>query len=129
MKARLFQIYLCLATSVSLTVLTEESPSDGEKLFALKVQPLFAEKCLACHGNDPEKIKGSFDMRRHISLGNADAGKRRGKLSLHPVDAHGGGLRNAAQRSGQIVRRTNLVDSRLDSPPEVVTCTPSAYSD
>ena len=41
--------------------------TDGEKLFALKVQPVFAEKCLACHGDEPEKIKGEFDMRTRES--------------------------------------------------------------
>jgi len=43
-------------------------PSEGEKLFALKVKPLFAEKCLACHGDEPEKIKGDFDMRTRESM-------------------------------------------------------------
>ena len=38
-------------------------PTEGEKLFALHVKPLFAEKCNACHGDDPDKIKGDFDMR------------------------------------------------------------------
>jgi mono/diheme cytochrome c family protein len=33
-----------------------------EKLFVRRIQPLFAEKCLACHGNEP-KIKGGLDMR------------------------------------------------------------------
>lgn len=42
--------------------------SDGEKLFALKVQPIFAEKCLACHGDEPDKIKGDFDMRTRESM-------------------------------------------------------------
>lgn len=36
--------------------------TEGEKLFALKVKPLFAEKCHACHGDDPDKIKGDFNM-------------------------------------------------------------------
>lgn len=45
-----------------------EKWSEGEKLFALKVKPLFAEKCNACHGDDPEKIKGGFDMRTRESL-------------------------------------------------------------
>ncbi|MEM8954629.1 MAG: PSD1 and planctomycete cytochrome C domain-containing protein [Verrucomicrobiota bacterium] len=44
-----------------------DEPSEGEKLFALKVKPLFAEKCMACHGDDPEKIKGDFDMRTRAS--------------------------------------------------------------
>ncbi|MCB1230744.1 MAG: PSD1 domain-containing protein [Verrucomicrobiae bacterium] len=43
-------------------------PTVGEKLFALKVKPLFAEKCNACHGDDPEKIKGDFDMRTRDAM-------------------------------------------------------------
>jgi mono/diheme cytochrome c family protein len=42
--------------------------SVGEKLFALKVKPLFAQKCMACHGDDPKKIKGGLDMRSRESL-------------------------------------------------------------
>jgi mono/diheme cytochrome c family protein len=47
--------------------LFSSEPTEGEKLFALKVKPLFAEKCMACHGSDPEKIKGDFDMRTKAS--------------------------------------------------------------
>ena len=36
---------------------------DAETLFVRRVWPLFQEKCLACHGNDEDKIKGGFDMR------------------------------------------------------------------
>jgi hypothetical protein len=36
---------------------------DAEILFVRRVWPLFQEKCLACHGNDEEKIKGGLDMR------------------------------------------------------------------
>lgn len=43
-------------------------PTDGEKLFALHVQPLFAEKCMACHGAKGKKIKGGFDMRTRESV-------------------------------------------------------------
>ncbi len=43
-------------------------PGEGEKLFALKVKPLFAEKCNACHGDEPEKIKGEFDMRTRETI-------------------------------------------------------------
>ena len=35
----------------------------AEQLFVRRLAPLFAEKCLACHGNDDAKIKGGFDMR------------------------------------------------------------------
>jgi len=43
-------------------------PSKGEKLFALKVKLLFAEKCIACHGDDPDDIAGGFDMRSREAL-------------------------------------------------------------
>jgi len=50
------------------TVRSEGEFSEGEKLFALKVKPLFAEKCNACHGDEPDKIKGDFDMRTRESI-------------------------------------------------------------
>ncbi|MDB6136978.1 MAG: Planctomycete cytochrome, partial [Verrucomicrobiaceae bacterium] len=59
---------------------------DGEVLFATKILPLFNEKCLACHGKEPLKLKGGYDMRTRDALfkggdsgtlalitGNADA--------------------------------------------------------
>jgi mono/diheme cytochrome c family protein len=40
----------------------------GEVLFVYRVQPMFKEKCLACHGDDPKKIKGGLDMRSLSAL-------------------------------------------------------------
>jgi mono/diheme cytochrome c family protein len=48
------------------TVVAEE-PTEGEKLFALKLKSMFASKCLACHGADSENIEGGFDMRTRES--------------------------------------------------------------
>ncbi len=42
--------------------------SDGEKLFALHVKPLLAEKCLACHGANPDEIEGGLDLRSRDRL-------------------------------------------------------------
>ena len=42
--------------------------SEGEKLFALKVKPLLAEKCLACHGENPEELGGELDLRTRAAL-------------------------------------------------------------
>jgi hypothetical protein len=39
-----------------------KQPTVGERLFALKVKPLLAEKCLACHGKDREKIESNLDL-------------------------------------------------------------------
>lgn len=44
----------------TLTVANENS---AEQLFVRRIIPLFAEKCLACHGQDEDKIKGDLDMR------------------------------------------------------------------
>ena len=45
-----------------------KEPTEGEKLFSLHIKPLFAEKCMACHGDEPEKIKSDFDMRTRESM-------------------------------------------------------------
>lgn len=42
--------------------------TEGEKLFALHVQPILAEKCLACHGADPDEIEGGLDLRSRKQL-------------------------------------------------------------
>ncbi len=49
---------------------TDESGSvgAGEKLFALQIKPLLAEKCLACHGADADDIQGGLDLRTRESL-------------------------------------------------------------
>ncbi len=39
-----------------------QEASEGEKLFALEVMPLLADKCFSCHGDDPEEIEGGLDM-------------------------------------------------------------------
>ena len=40
----------------------------SDMLFAHKILPMFKAKCLACHGEDPKKIKGDFDMRTYSGL-------------------------------------------------------------
>ncbi|MBB3209825.1 mono/diheme cytochrome c family protein [Rhodopirellula rubra] len=40
----------------------------GQRLFTLKVLPLFTEKCFGCHGADAEKRRGDFDMRTRQAL-------------------------------------------------------------
>ncbi len=54
--------------SAFVGMLFGEEVTEGEKLFALRVKPLFAEKCNACHGDDPEDIEGDFDMRSRESI-------------------------------------------------------------
>ena len=60
-------ILFVLAGAVNTSAFAAE-PSTGEKLFALNLKSLFAEKCIACHGGDPDDIAGGFDMRSRDAL-------------------------------------------------------------
>src|SRR5687768_13977638 len=52
------------------------SVEESERHYAQKVLPLFKEKCLACHGDDPKKIKGGLDMRtREAMLAGGESGE------------------------------------------------------
>jgi mono/diheme cytochrome c family protein len=61
------QVIMGIGLLCSIAAIANE-PSEAEKLFALKVKPLFNEKCMACHGKDPDKIKGDFDMRTRSAM-------------------------------------------------------------
>ena len=63
----LIRILACLVVWPAFCLLAKD-PTAGEKLFALKVKPMLAQKCMACHGDDPKKIKGDFDMRTREAM-------------------------------------------------------------
>ncbi len=44
-----------------------DDPS-ADRHFTLKVLPLLKAKCFACHGEDPEEIKGGLDVRSRAAL-------------------------------------------------------------
>ncbi|MDP7497706.1 MAG: c-type cytochrome domain-containing protein, partial [Roseibacillus sp.] len=65
---------LTLITPISLSALGFQTAMAAEEvaadmLFARKVLPLFKQRCIACHGEDPKKkLKGEFDMRTRADL-------------------------------------------------------------
>ena len=64
-------LLLCIARasySSDATPNTALSTAQAELLFAAKVLPLFKQKCFGCHGDDPDQLKGGFDMRSRIGL-------------------------------------------------------------
>jgi len=65
---QILQVLIFVALPASVSAAQTAEPSKGEKLFALKVKLLFAEKCTACHGDDPDEIAGGFDMRSRKSM-------------------------------------------------------------
>ncbi len=71
--------------------------ASAEELFARRIQPLFREKCLACHGDDPKKIKGGLDMR---TLGGLLKGGESEKPSIVPGKAESSPLWLAVTREG-----------------------------
>ena len=60
-----------------------------ELIFIRRVQPIFSEKCLACHGKDEAKIKSGYDMRTAAkAFEGGDSGKTaivRGKPDESPL--------------------------------------------
>src|SRR4051812_16848933 len=49
-----------------------EAPSSGPTsaadLFLGKVGPLLKQKCLACHGDDPKKLRGKLDLSSRAAM-------------------------------------------------------------
>lgn len=51
-----------------LSISAEEEFSEGEKLFALEVMPILADKCFSCHGDDPDEIEGELDLTTRAKI-------------------------------------------------------------
>jgi hypothetical protein len=71
MIRRLFLIFtvIIVAAKFSNESQAQNSTSDdSEILFVRRIAPLLREKCLGCHGNDPQEIEGSLDVRSLAGL-------------------------------------------------------------
>ena len=60
---------------------------DAELLFVRRIVPFFAEKCMACHGNDPAKLKGGLDMRTLASTLKGGDSEKPGLISGKPEES------------------------------------------
>ena len=67
MLTSLMKRFLLLSSLLLASALTTFA-SDADAHFVRRVWPLFAEKCLSCHGNDEAKIKGGLDLRTRADL-------------------------------------------------------------
>ncbi len=56
-------VILCLGVDLPTAKLL-----GSELLFAREVYPLLEQKCLPCHGDDPDDIQGGLDMRSRASM-------------------------------------------------------------
>jgi hypothetical protein len=46
----------------------QSGSSEGERLFALRVQPLLAEKCWSCHGKEEDDVQGELDLTSRAGM-------------------------------------------------------------
>ena len=60
---------------------------DAELLFVRRINPLFHDKCLACHGKDEAKIKGGLDMRTLASTLRGGDSKLPGLVAGKPEES------------------------------------------
>ena len=58
-----FRAFAALIVLSAVSAAAAAEPTEGEKLFALKVQPIFQAKCAGCHAEDPDALEGDFDLR------------------------------------------------------------------
>ena len=72
---------LCLSAFILNAALAVRAADDAEQLFVRRIQPLFAEKCLGCHGDETQKLKADYDMR---SLATALKGGESGEPAIVP---------------------------------------------
>ncbi len=82
MKASIHSLVLnqvavaCTVIAITLACITPadgSEPGEGERMFALKVQPILREKCFGCHGNAAEEFKGGFNLtNRETMLAGGD---------------------------------------------------------
>ncbi|MFT7632513.1 MAG: hypothetical protein ACI87E_003565, partial [Mariniblastus sp.] len=98
MKMQRFSVLVLSLTlflvSVASSLAQEDSYTDGEKLFALKIKPLLKLKCFACHGGEGE-IKGDLNLtsRDAMLLGGESSGE-----VLIPGDGNGSFLYQSTTR-------------------------------
>ena len=76
-KLILISAVLVAAATLDIESYAQKSPrADSEILFVRRVGPILREKCLGCHGNDPEVIEGSLDLLSMAgSLAGGDSGE------------------------------------------------------
>lgn len=59
---------LCVCFFAAPKFIVGDEPTEGEKLFALKVQPLLKEKCFGCHSSEADELEGAFSIESRAKL-------------------------------------------------------------
>ncbi|TWU44541.1 Planctomycete cytochrome C [Rubripirellula tenax] len=92
---------ICLGVVLSLVTfrVQADEPSltyESEVLFARRIAPLFREKCIGCHGQEPDGVEGGIDFRTFEALARGgDSGER----GIVPGESDASSIYLAAARS------------------------------
>ena len=65
-------------------------PSEGEKIFGLKVRPILREKCFGCHSDAADQIEGGFNLTSRAWM--LEGGDAYGDTAVVPGDADSSAL-------------------------------------
>jgi hypothetical protein len=107
--SRLSCLLHCLVSSLllfpSAIVRAKPEASEAERLFALSVKPMLVEKCFACHGEDPEEIKGELNL---MTLAATLKGGEMSEKVLVPGDA----------KASVMLTAVKWADEDLEMPPK-----------
>lgn len=82
-----------LAATVALLTLNTGRADDAEflsasdALFALKVEPILAEKCYSCHGDKADDVKGELDLTSREGFFNGANPSKKSWFQENPTRA------------------------------------------
>ena len=72
----------CVFAGAAGSVVAEDGESAA--LFTRRVEPIFREKCLACHGEDEEAREGGLDLRSLQTVARGGDSEDPGVVPMHP---------------------------------------------
>ena len=76
-------VVTCSATRDGVSAET----ADAERLFTLKVLPLLKVKCFGCHGNDPDDVRGEYNLLTREGMINGGESEESALVPGSPEDS------------------------------------------
>ena len=113
------RLVMTVAAAAVTTSLAPAAGPSAEAVFATVVLPVLKARCLACHGDDPDKLKGGLDLRtRAATLTGGDAGE----AGLVPGNAAASVLYKAIVRTDADIPAMPPKENDKLTPAEITAC-------
>lgn len=81
---RLLLVALLLLPSSVRSAEKPLSKAEAERAFTLKILPLLKQKCLGCHGEKPDRLRGDYDVRTREALLKGGESEKAAIVPGHP---------------------------------------------